>query len=189
MPQCKYTQPDWYCELEDGHSGPHTMQVFTQNALQEKEKLTISIERGNSPEIMTPLEVLIKAKLAGTSSPSSVPMHYEYIFRSNEQAAELALRALEQAGYKITPIRRLIIENYNTYVCEKCGTQRIVVHESTKPLDKLRNVVPCLELGCQGEAYILSEAEKLHQESINSQDPQPGEALLNLLVDERTQKP
>lgn len=64
-----------------------------------------------SPE-KTPLEVLIDAKLAGTTSPSSVPMHYEYLFRSNEQAAKIALLALEQAGYKIVPIKRTVVENY-----------------------------------------------------------------------------
>lgn len=73
-----------------------------------------------APEPTSPVEqVLIDAKLAGTSNEQAVPMTYGYLFRTNEQAAKLALNALKEAGYKVVPIKRLTVTNYKT--CPACG--------------------------------------------------------------------
>jgi len=69
---------------------------------------------------MTLLDTLIKAKLAGTkaSNISPAPTWFgEYIFRSNEQAAAIALEALTEAGCHI-----FVPDGHGGY-CGVCQTE------------------------------------------------------------------
>lgn len=69
---------------------------------------------GTKPPVepTSPVEqVLIDAKLAGTAKDGAVPMTFGYLFRTNEQAAKLALEALKEAGYKVVPIKRTTVIN------------------------------------------------------------------------------
>lgn len=137
------------------------------------DETTEQLIRSNEPpkssvlwnRMKTPEQVLIDAKLAGTVSPSSVPMHYTYLFRNNEQAAKLAIRALEDAGYKIVIAKRTIVENYETYVCEKCGATTTNKVEGLNFL--AANTIECYT-ACGGTMYTIEEANKRHEEDIAS---------------------
>lgn len=59
----------------------------------------------------TPMEVLVNAKLAMTDSPSTVGAWFAISVRDNEQAAQIAIQALEEAGYNIVDSSKLVNSN------------------------------------------------------------------------------
>jgi hypothetical protein len=83
-------------------------------------------EKGDEVSEQTPLQVLVAAKLAGTKLADWDD--WGYTFRTNEQAAETALKALDEAGYEVTPKWHPFTTNTYTHAhdlgrvrCVVCG--------------------------------------------------------------------